>query len=705
MAAPALPPAAAGAVAAAKYLALHAAPYLDLTTLSSASFAAVLLRYYWKNKVPDWVKEDVAFQNLLRRKKVKEIPAETEEPLSASEREEREMANLSSILEKLQRLVESVQFNDNHPSTLQLHAALLAYIQLSAQIKKQEQIVGVLTQQEQQTSELEENKDENHASLPQDPDQDLWSSRDSLYNSAKPSKATINHAPQEYYDFVENPSESPVLETLQQALTFATWAYYGNADILSDKLAQVDFSLLTHSMESRPGHVAYYMAVSSIAKKQIVIGVRGTSTLEDMVTDCCGRPVAFDDRPYYYEHDRGTKRNFASNSHDPARIEVRAATPNEIIHNEEEQHVEVVSGHERIWVEQESTVSDSIILDNNQEWEGHSLRCHEGIMVSAKRLVDKLQDRIEYWVLERGYQLVLCGHSLGAGCSALAAVILRSRLPELAKGPDAMCVFAFAPPPVLDYHSAMAASSYCTSIVNNADIIPRSSLSNLLILLEILKTVLDKLNEQGLAPTGAKGMAAFVKKIAQGPEGEMLMTSAELRQAMQNAMFKVQEETAASACSSQTINNQREQKKEKISCCTCGCGCGNEAATLSMDEEETDLNEKDVATESAQAVSEANSSRKPLPLFIPGVVLLAHEPWCSPTNTKCKDEIEDTAKTERTGPHDSDKKQLFQRTKWTVTDGTANVLHFLEFENFTLRMLTDHATTSYYTALDLVYEF
>lgn len=666
----ALPPAAAcyaSAAAAAKHLALHGGPFVDLTTLSSASFAGLVLRYYWKNKVPAWAKEDISFKSLLRRKR-QGNEGEEKELLTPSEREEREMANLSSVLEKLRAMVEFVQFDDDHPSAFQLYVALLAYIQLWAQIKHQ--------QQEECTNDCSEEKN-------CDSRETHWSFRDSLYRNANPSAATRANVPADYYNFVENPSTSPVQKTLQQALVYATWAYYDNTDVLEEKLAAQDFSLLEHSKESRPGHVAYYMAVSSSKIKQIIIGVRGTSTLEDMVTDCCGRPVPFDDRPYYYSVDRGTKRNRANNNHDPARIEVKAATPLQIIPNDDAYHVEVISGHERIWVETESE-SDTYLGD-------HLLHCHEGVMVSARRLVDKLQDKIEYWVLQCDYQLLLCGHSLGAGAATLAAVILRSRLPEMTIDADKVRVFAFAPPPVLDHHSAIMASSFCTSIVNNADIIPRCSLSNLAILLEILRTIYDKLKEKDLAPTGAKSMAAFVQKIKQGLDGDMLMTTKQLREAMFQAMTKVQ-----------TNQTQNKVGKER-GCETDGdfscflCGGGNIPLSTSIDSSDGNFGE------TVSSSIEESVQCRPVGLFIPGIVMLANEQWHSPAEEV--GENGDFLQGDKGKDEQEKRVETHQGFQWSVADAGADVLRFLEFDNFTFRMLTDHSTTSYYTLLDLKYEF
>ena len=90
-------------------------------------------------------------------------------------------------------------------------------------------------------------------------------------------------------------------------------------------------------------------------------------------------------------------------------------------------------------------------------------------------------------------------------------VILRSRFPELIDDDGKMLkVLAFASPPVLDYDAALASKSFTTTIVNNSDIIPRSSLSNLVVMLEFLSTVHDKMVEKGVSPKDLKSAAALM---------------------------------------------------------------------------------------------------------------------------------------------------------------------------------------------------
>jgi hypothetical protein len=311
------------------------------------------------------------------------------------------------------------------------------------------------------------------------------------------------------------PIEELQTEEFQQALSFATWAYYEDSEFLKAKLDGYNYSLLEHSRSSRPGNVAYFVAVDP-EQKQILIGVKGTSNLEEIITDCCGRAV-----PLYDIIEEGNKR----------RVEVTAASPHSGHSSlEDGSIVEVVSGHERILVEDHDDEGDNYI------------RCHEGIMISARRMVDKIQPLVEDLIRECGYSLVFCGHSLGASAATLAAILLRSRIPQLAKdaSDQRVRVYAFGPLPVLDHDSAVAAASFCTSIVNNADIVPRSSLANLMVFMEFLRDIHVRLLEQGINPTGPQSTAAFLKKLSQGAGGDLLMTPEEMHVAIRKAHSDVE---------------------------------------------------------------------------------------------------------------------------------------------------------------------
>jgi predicted lipase len=94
-----------------------------------------------------------------------------------------------------------------------------------------------------------------------------------------------------------------------------------------------------------------------------------------------------------------------------------------------------------------------------------TIRCHEGILISALGLFTKLEILVEELLLPTGYKLLITGHSLGAGVAALLGILLRSRFPRLqldSNGTTMMLrVVAFASPPILDCDSALRMQIVC----------------------------------------------------------------------------------------------------------------------------------------------------------------------------------------------------------------------------------------------------
>jgi hypothetical protein len=260
---------------------------------------------------------------------------------------------------------------------------------------------------------------------------------------------------------------------LSQNLDFADWAYLSSTKELTKNLNDCGYSLLKHETVVEAGSVGYYIAIEPKTKTAL-IGVKGTSSMADMLTDCCAATV-----PYELEH------SFAA-------------------------------------------------LDSKVK----EIRCHEGILISSKRLAKELATFVKDLFIPLEYKLLLCGHSLGAGAASLTAVLLRSQYPDLIER-DAVEVKAFASPPVLDHNSALASLSFITTIVNNSDIITRSSLANVEVLLKILSGIQDKLVEAGIDPVDYQSTRAFLTKLRDGAGGDMLMTTEEGYEALGKAQTDV----------------------------------------------------------------------------------------------------------------------------------------------------------------------
>ena len=228
----------------------------------------------------------------------------------------------------------------------------------------------------------------------------------------------------------------------------------------------------------------------------MLIGIKGTSSLEELLTDVCGRSVSY--RP---EHEPLQTPELNRSS---MRIEVHAKRDSTVLTVQTQEEVEIVNGHEeQICIEQE---------DTGISHESH-VRCHEGILLSTQRLLGQVQKVVEEYVVYGDYKLQIVGHSLGASAGCLLALLLRERYPQLLHG-EKLRVHAFAPPPVLDHDSAIAASSYVTSVVNQADLIARCSTANLAVFLEFLRSVSSQvLVPNDLAPQGPQSTARLLRQL------------------------------------------------------------------------------------------------------------------------------------------------------------------------------------------------
>jgi hypothetical protein len=306
---------------------------------------------------------------------------------------------------------------------------------------------------------------------------------------------------------------------------------------------------------------------------------------------------------------------------------------------------------------------------------------HEGILHCSQQLFSEIYQLIEEFAVAKGYEVVCTGHSLGAGASSLLALLIRGKYPELVvprestyysestqrvqEPAERVRAYAFASPPILDRASSLACHHYITSIVNNSDIIPRSSLTNIDVLLTMLETVRNQLVSLGMNPgnktaveKGSIGLCqiprniiasttALFRKLLEGTNGDLLLAPSELQQVWDEAV---------------------------------------KDASLGEDEIYWD--------------DEGDHH-----LFVPGNLLVMYEPWCRPKDT-VDSKLESCGATVYTSCGESDKRttkpdesefSCVYKALWT--DGTAPMLKGFEV-GAGGNTLTDHLTSSYYRALE-----
>jgi len=80
------------------------------------------------------------------------------------------------------------------------------------------------------------------------------------------------------------------LEGLEEGCDLANAAYETSTAVLKENLKHYGYHLLRHDTKVLPGALGHYIAMSK-ATKTVLVGVRGTSSLEEVLTDCCASSV------------------------------------------------------------------------------------------------------------------------------------------------------------------------------------------------------------------------------------------------------------------------------------------------------------------------------------------------------------------------------------------------------------------------------
>ena len=160
---------------------------------------------------------------------------------------------------------------------------------------------------------------------------------------------------------------------------------------------------------------------------------------------------------------------------------------------------------------------------------------HKGFVISAKKILSKLEENeilSRAFALHPDYKLVVVGHSLGAGCASVLAILLRQSYPNL------KC-YAYAPPGCLVSKATYKyTQEFVISVVMGKDIVPRLSeqnghelKSNLVRLLELetqpkyyifLRNILENL---GLWCRKVNSYPEMRKRILRANENDSMLNS------------------------------------------------------------------------------------------------------------------------------------------------------------------------------------
>jgi predicted esterase len=224
-------------------------------------------------------------------------------------------------------------------------------------------------------------------------------------------------------------SDKAWVEEIAHYAVYASVAYGWKMDFLRGGLRFNDLDILSHrtgvqeedvlsarwtSLTHRPA----YFLVRDVKRKTLVLAIRGTWTLYDLLTDLCCTPQELD----------------------PTATTVAVAT----------------------WVLWWKRISSSYSNDLSTSTAQRCLMAHHGMLESARALQVEVEEIIESEMKKNAeYKLMIVGHSMGGGIAAILAALWKTSFHANA--------IVYGPPCVASINSHLSHMSNIVSIVTEGD--------------------------------------------------------------------------------------------------------------------------------------------------------------------------------------------------------------------------------------------
>jgi len=210
-----------------------------------------------------------------------------------------------------------------------------------------------------------------------------------------------------------------------------------NKESIGNYVKNKGYNLIKHDQTVLPGYLSHYVAIHH-TEKRAIISIKGTSTVEDLITDMCGSAVTHHlvDGPFVPDGPT------------------------------------TIRAHE------------GILLS--------SLR----LTKELQPLIENLLLPQGYRITIVGHSLGAAGAALLAVLLRSRIPKLQQEQKQQQQKLYSLNVLAFGSPPVLDYTSAVACESFVTTIINNSDVIARCNAGPMLVLVEALTIINTKLQQK-----------------------------------------------------------------------------------------------------------------------------------------------------------------------------------------------------------------
>ncbi|TKR77020.1 hypothetical protein L596_018070 [Steinernema carpocapsae] len=135
------------------------------------------------------------------------------------------------------------------------------------------------------------------------------------------------------------------------------------------------------------------------------------------------------------------------------------------------------------------------VLRNDRELDSEGqVRVHRGMLNGARYVYEVLKENNvieDLYILNPGYNLVICGHSLGGGVASLLTLLLKQTYPHV------RC-YAFSPPGcVISEHGVNDTEAHVLSVIVGDDLVPRISY-------QAMMSLKQKIDQEIFSTTKAK---------------------------------------------------------------------------------------------------------------------------------------------------------------------------------------------------------